>query len=131
MSEEQNRSERQPAATARRSAARQMACNAAGAMRHTVAGAFAVPAAALAAPRRGRARIAFARQVAMYLAHVGWGLSLTEVGRLFSRDRTTVAHACRTIEDRRDDALLDRVLTLLEAVVRMHARTVENVEETR
>src|SRR5204862_7137328 len=41
---------------------------------------------------RGRAKVALARQVAMYLAHVGCGLSLTETGRLFARDRTTVAH---------------------------------------
>ena len=50
---------------------------------------------------RGSARTAFAREVAMYLAHVGCGVSLTEVGHLFERDRTTVAHAC--LEDRRDD----------------------------
>ena len=30
---------------------------------------------------RGRAKVALARQVAMYLAHVGCGLSLTETGR--------------------------------------------------
>lgn len=63
---------------------------------------------------RGRARVALARQVAMYLSHVGFGLSLTEVGRLFERDRTTVAHACSVVEDRRDDATFDRTLELLE-----------------
>jgi chromosomal replication initiation ATPase DnaA len=63
---------------------------------------------------RGRAKVALARQVAMYLAHVGCGLSLTETGRLFGRDRTTVAHACGVIEDRRDDPLFDRALDLLE-----------------
>lgn len=63
---------------------------------------------------RGRARVALARQVAMYLSHVGFGLSLTEVGRLFERDRTTVAHACTVVEDRRDDATFDRTLELLE-----------------
>ena len=66
---------------------------------------------------RGRARVALARQVAMYLAHVGCGLSLTETGRLFERDRTTVAHACGVIEDRRDDPIFDRVLDLLEWAV--------------
>jgi hypothetical protein len=35
---------------------------------------------------RGSARTAFARQVAMYLAHVGCGVSLTEVGHLFDRE---------------------------------------------
>jgi hypothetical protein len=66
---------------------------------------------------RGRAKVALARQVAMYLAHVGCGLSLTETGRLFSRDRTTVAHACGVIEDRRDDPTFDRALDLLEWAV--------------
>jgi hypothetical protein len=42
---------------------------------------------------RGRAKVALARQVAMYLAHVVCGLTLTDTGRLFGRDRTTVAHA--------------------------------------
>jgi chromosomal replication initiation ATPase DnaA len=63
---------------------------------------------------RGRAQVALARQVAMYLAHVACGLTLTDTGRLFDRDRTTVAHACGVIEDRRDDPLFDRALDLLE-----------------
>jgi chromosomal replication initiation ATPase DnaA len=66
---------------------------------------------------RGRAKVALARQVAMYLAHVACGLTLTDTGRLFGRDRTTVAHACGVIEDRRDDPLFDRALDLLEWVV--------------
>jgi chromosomal replication initiation ATPase DnaA len=44
---------------------------------------------------------------------------LTEVGRLFARDRTTVAHACSLIEDRREDAPFDRALELLEGVMRL------------
>jgi chromosomal replication initiation ATPase DnaA len=63
---------------------------------------------------RGRAKVALARQVAMYLAHVACGLTLTNTGKLFGRDRTTVAHACGVIEDRRDDPLFDRALDLLE-----------------
>jgi chromosomal replication initiation ATPase DnaA len=70
---------------------------------------------------RGRARIAFARQVAMYLAHVACRVSLTDTGRLFGRDRTTVAHACIVIEDRRDDPVFDRSLDLLEWAVRSFA----------
>jgi chromosomal replication initiation ATPase DnaA len=66
---------------------------------------------------RGRAKVALARQVAMYLAHVACGLSMTDTGRLFGRDRTTVAHACGVIEDRRDDPLFDRALDLLEWAV--------------
>jgi len=66
---------------------------------------------------RGRARVASARQVAMYLAHVTCGLNLSDTGRLFERDRTTVAHACALVEDRRDDAVYDRIMELLEGVV--------------
>jgi len=65
---------------------------------------------------RGRAKAALARQVAMYLAHVVCGMSLTQVGRTFDRDRTTVAHACGLIEDRRDDPSFDRLMELLENV---------------
>jgi len=44
-------------------------------------------------------------------------LSLTATGRLFGRDRTTAAHACTVVEDRRDDPLFDRALDLLEWAV--------------
>ncbi len=71
----------------------------------------------LLAPTRQRAPIAFARQVAMYLAHISCGLALTDVGRCFGRDRTTVAHACQLVEDRRDDPKTDLMLDYLEAAV--------------
>lgn len=57
---------------------------------------------------------AFARQIAMYLAHVGFGLSMAEIGRAFGRDRTTVLHACHLIEDRRDEVRFDQLLDHLE-----------------
>ena len=78
------------------------------------AAAFAVPVGELAASSRRSPYIAFARQSAMYLAHVSFGLSYSEVGRAFGRDRTTAAHACRLIEDRRDDPAVDAVLDSLE-----------------
>jgi len=79
---------------------------------------FGVSEAEFGATTRGRARTAFARQIAMYLSHVVCGRTLTDVGRQFARDRTTVAHACAHIEDRRDDPRFDRTLDLLEAIVR-------------
>lgn len=82
-----------------------------------VAAVFAVDVRDLRAATRRSPRAAFARQVAMYLAHVGCGLSLTEVGTLFSRDRTTVAHACSVVEDRRDAPELDGKLEHLERAV--------------
>ncbi len=78
---------------------------------------FGVEHAALGGEKRGLAHIAEARQVSMYLAHVACGLSLTDVGRMFGRDRTTVAHACAVIEDKRDNCDFDRALDLLEWAV--------------
>lgn len=84
-----------------------------------VAGVFDVDSERLRQPTRGRANVALARQVAMYIAHVGYGLSLTEVGELFRRDRTTVAHACSVVEQRRDDARFDAAIQLLDLVIRV------------
>jgi chromosomal replication initiation ATPase DnaA len=79
-----------------------------------VAAAFAVPVEELRAATRRPADVAFARQSAMYLAHVSFGLTLTDVGRAFGRDRTTAAYACALVESRRDDPTLDAVLEALE-----------------
>ena len=89
-----------------------------GLIEEIVARAFMVPVVQMRGPTRGQARVAFARQVAMYLAHVGCELTFTEVGELFRRDRTTVAHACGIVESRRDNVRLDRALDLLEVSIR-------------
>jgi hypothetical protein len=81
-----------------------------------VAATFAVPVDELRAPFRRRADVAFARQTAMYLAHVVLGLSYSTVGRLFRRDRTTAAHACQLVEQRRDHPATDRLLHMLEGI---------------
>ena len=80
--------------------------------------AFAVPVGELHAATRSAPYVAFARQSAMYLAHVSFGLTYSEVGRAFGRDRTTAAHACRLIEERRDDPAVDAVLGSLESACR-------------
>ncbi|MFP3921675.1 MAG: helix-turn-helix domain-containing protein [Dichotomicrobium sp.] len=80
---------------------------------------FAVPVSQLHSHRRCAARTAFARQTAMYLAHVAFGLTLTRVGAVFGRDRTTVAHGCAVVEDRREDPVLDRALTIVESALRV------------
>lgn len=82
-----------------------------------VALAFSVDMHELRARKRGSSRVAFARQVSMYLAHVACGLSLTDVGGLYGRDRSTVAHACCVIEDQRDDSELDMKLDHLERAI--------------
>ena len=90
-----------------------------------VAAAFTVPLGELRANTRRRASVALARQSAMYLAHVALGLTFTEVGRAFGRDRTTAAHACRRIEDRRREARLDAALADLEHVLRRDLNVTE------
>jgi chromosomal replication initiation ATPase DnaA len=79
---------------------------------------FSIDVARLQSGSRGQAQVAQARQVAMYLAHCAFSLSHTEVGRIFNRDRTTVAYACNIVEDRRDDPSFDRTVSNLEEIVR-------------
>lgn len=79
-----------------------------------VAATLGVPLADLRGNTRGPLVVAFARQAAMYLAHVAFGFSYTQIGRGFGRDRTTAAHACRLIEERRDDPAVDALLGALE-----------------
>lgn len=71
----------------------------------------------LRARTRSRASVAFARQVAMYLAHVVYGMSLKDAAALFRRDRTTAAHACSVIEDKRDDPAFDTFMEHIELAV--------------
>ena len=96
-------------------------------VREAVAMVYRVEKDLLGRPTRGRSRVAFARQVAMYLAHVTFGLTLTTVGRAFGRDRTTVSHACALVEDARDNPEFDRTLEILEAI----ARHLASVDSTR
>ena len=88
---------------------------------HPVSGIFKVDHHDLECVTRGRAPIAFARQVAMYLAHITLGLDFTAIGRLYGRDRTTVAHACLLVEERRENPYFDEALVLLEQAIRMTA----------
>ena len=98
----------------------------------TVCRIYHVELEVLEARSRGVARVALARQVAMYLAHVVGRIENVEVGRLFGRDRTTVAHACAVVEDLRDNPKFDRTLDLLEGIVERlcNARGFEPEERT-
>jgi chromosomal replication initiation ATPase DnaA len=73
-----------------------------------------IPVAELAAGSRRSAPVALARQIAMYLARVVHGLSFRDIALAFGRDPRTVVHACRRIEERRDDPLFDAFLARLE-----------------
>jgi len=83
-----------------------------------VARAFRISIVEIRAPTRRQAPVALARQIAMYLMHVVFGMSLSAVGRHFGRDRTTASHACRQIEDRRDEPDFDVLVDRLEFAVR-------------
>ncbi len=68
----------------------------------------------LQSPGRSSLKITFARQIAMYLAHTKFGIPYSDVGKFFRKDRSTVAHACMVIEDKREDAGFDDHLIRLE-----------------
>lgn len=80
--------------------------------------ALAIAVNALGVPWRevadSRRRSTRARQVAMYLAHVALGETYSRIGRAFGRDPSTARHACARVEDRREEAGLDRLLGHLE-----------------
>jgi chromosomal replication initiation ATPase DnaA len=62
-----------------------------------------------------KTQVAFARQVAMYIAYTAYGMSLSRVAAAFGRDRSTIAHACRVMEERREDGSFDRWMDSIEA----------------
>lgn len=66
---------------------------------------------------RGRMDIARVRQVCMYILHTETGLSLTQVGSLMGRDRSTISHACHVVEDMRDEVEFDDSCTEIAAAV--------------
>jgi chromosomal replication initiation ATPase DnaA len=78
---------------------------------------FQVPVEDLQSRTRRNASAALARQVAMYVCHVSLGLSFSDVGALFGRDRTTASHACKVIEERRDDRGFDEFMKRVEEAV--------------
>lgn len=82
------------------------------------ASAIGVPASEISLSRRSSRRVSAARQLGIYLAHTAAGLPLVKVAEFFGRDRTTAAHACRLIEDRRDDRGFDAELNELEDLLR-------------
>lgn len=77
--------------------------------------------------RRGTAEVARARQIAMYLLHTSLSVSYMDVADMFGRDRTTVSHACRTVEDLRDDPMHDDMLLKLDEMVDL-ARSMSRAE---
>lgn len=75
---------------------------------------FGVPDLDLANPEQRSPLIDYARQVAMYLASCSFGMTMTRIGEMFGRDRSTVSHAIRVVEDGRTDPVLDEKIERLE-----------------
>lgn len=63
---------------------------------------------------RGKADICLARQMAMYLMHTVFSCSYHHVAAFFKRDRTTISHACKLVEDLRDNEEFDKRLEAME-----------------
>lgn len=85
---------------------------------HLAALAFGQRAKDVAATTRRDAASAAARRVAVYLTHVGFGLSMDRVAAAFGRTRTAVGWACNLVEDARDDPGFDARVSALEGCVR-------------
>jgi chromosomal replication initiation ATPase DnaA len=62
--------------------------------------------------------VARVRQIGMYVAHVTLALTMSDVGRAFGRDRSTVNHACHLIEDMREERDFDMIVQTIETIVR-------------
>lgn len=73
-----------------------------------------VPVEEIARPNRSAAETCQARHLAIYLAHVVFQVSLGAIAVHFGRDRTSVAHAVRRIEDGRDREAFERLVARLE-----------------
>ena len=76
--------------------------------------AFDVPYVDVFSRQRLSAGDIFLRQMSMYLLNTVYDFNLSRVARIFERDRTTVRHACKVIEDQRDSTVFDDVLLELE-----------------
>lgn len=88
-----------------------------------VAKEFGVAVNVLTAQNR-TGEIAFARQVAMYLAVEQTGKSFFQVGAFFQRDRSTVVHGHRKIAEKikTDAALAGRIEALIDRIVAAEVR---------
>src|SRR5258707_5687118 len=82
----------------------------AGVTKILVAQAYGVTLDEMRAATRCTSQAAFARQIAMYLAHVVFQLSIAAVAQAFARDRSTVCYAIQRIEALRENPDLDRTL---------------------
>lgn len=76
--------------------------------------AFGMPYIDVFSKRRLTSHEIFLRQLSMYLLSTVYNFNLSRVARIFSRDRATVRHACKLIEDQRDSPAFDLAISNLE-----------------
>lgn len=84
---------------------------------------FSTPNVELCAPNKGAADVIYARQISMYLMGCVFGTSLQRIGAVFGRHYSTASHACRLIEQDREDPVLDAKLLRLENFLRQSPTT--------
>ncbi len=83
---------------------------------------YAVTAAEMRGPTRGRPRAARARQIAIALARGVFDMSHKQLAAEFGRDRSTVCHACNLIAALREaDDEFDSTLRWMESHLRRAA----------
>ena len=80
----------------------------------TVSLEFAVPESGILSHLKGTSEVSYSRQIAMYLMHCIFGTSKTRIAEIFGRHFSTVSHACKVIEEDRDDPVFDDKLISLE-----------------
>jgi chromosomal replication initiation ATPase DnaA len=88
-----------------------------------VAQAYGVTLEEIRAATRRTSQAALARQIAMYLVHVVFSMSIGDVAQAFARDRSTVCYAVQRVEAMREDPDLDRTLVWLETLLRAVAES--------
>ncbi|WP_252192692.1 helix-turn-helix domain-containing protein [Rhizobium sp. CSW-27] len=86
-------------------------------VRHLVAELVMMTADRASFRRDRRRMLCHVRQIAMYVCHVSLSIPQGDIGDAFGRDRSTVGHACSVVEDRRDDAAFDDLVSTVERMV--------------
>ena len=82
-----------------------------------VASAFEFTTQDLFRERRESAKLVRARQVTIYLLHTSLRRPFGELAEIFDKDRSTIGHACRVIEDLRDIPKFDDRIIELEQTI--------------
>jgi len=85
---------------------------------------FGVTEPDLIDPPKATPHLRFTRQIAMYLINTVYELNPSHIARIFSKDRSTVTHAFKVIEECREDPVLDMKIIHLENFLRQAPKTV-------